>query len=70
MQIVDRLTEYLNAELELGRIQGGNVAATAAILLSHLHNLALSESIGDRQSIDLECAISDAMAALWQGLAP
>ncbi len=70
MQIIDRLTEYLNAEVELGRIQGSNVAATAAILLSHLHNLALSESIGAHQSIDLECAISDAIEALWQGLAP
>jgi AcrR family transcriptional regulator len=70
MQIVNRLTEYLNAEAELGRIQRENVAAVAAILLSHLHNLALSENIGAHQPIEIERAISDAIAALWKGLAP
>jgi AcrR family transcriptional regulator len=70
IQIVNRLVEYLNAEAELGRIQRGNVEATAAMLLSHLHNLALSENIGDRQLIDTERAIADAIEALWKGLAP
>ena len=70
IQIVNRLVEYLNSEAELGRIQRGNVEATAAMLLSHLHNLALSENIGDRQPIDTERAISDAIEALWKGLAP
>jgi AcrR family transcriptional regulator len=70
MQIVSRLTEYLNAEAELGRIQREHVTATAAMLLSHSHNLALSENIGAHQPIDTECAISDAIAALWKGLAP
>lgn len=70
MQIVSRLTEYLNAEAELGRIQRGNVAATAAMLLSHLHNLALSENIGAHQPSDTEREIASAIAALWQGLAP
>lgn len=70
VQIVDRLTEYLNSEAELGRIQQGNAMVTAAILFSHLHNLALSENIGAHQTIDTEHAISDAIAALWRGLAP
>ena len=70
MQIVNWLTEYLNAEAELGRIHRDNVAATASILFSHLHNLALSENIGAHQTIDTEHAISDAIAALWKGLAP
>jgi AcrR family transcriptional regulator len=70
IQIANRLVEYLNAEAELGRIQRGNVEATAAMLLSHLHNLALSENIGDRQLIDTERAIASAIAALWKGLAP
>ncbi len=70
VQIVNRLVEYLHAEAELGRIQRGKVEAIAAMLLSHLHNLALSEHIGDRQPIDTELAISDAIEALWQGLAP
>jgi AcrR family transcriptional regulator len=69
-QIVSRLTEYLNAEAELGRIQRENVASTAAILLSHLHNLALSENIGSHQPVDTEGAIADAIAALWKVLAP
>ncbi len=70
IQIVNRLTEYLNSEAELGRIQRENVEATAAMLLSHLHNLALSENIGDRQPIDTNRAITDAIEALWKGLAP
>jgi AcrR family transcriptional regulator len=70
MQIVNRLTEYLNVEAELGRIQGENVSATAAILLSHLHNLVLSENIGSHQPIDTDSAITEAIAALWKGLAP
>lgn len=70
IQIVNRLVEYLNAEAQLGRIQRENVEATAAMLLSHLHNLALSENIGDRQPIDTNQAISDAIEALWKGLAP
>ncbi len=70
IQIANRLVEYLNAEADLGRIQRENVEATAAMLLSHLHHLALSENIGDRQPIDTNLAISDAIAALWKGLAP
>ena len=70
MQIGNRLTEYLTAEAELGRIRRDHVAAAAAILLSHLHNLALSENIGSHQPIDTECTISDAIEALWKGLAP
>lgn len=69
MQIGNRLTEYLNAEAVLGRIRKDNGAATA-ILLSHLHNLALSETIGLHQTTDTECAISGAIAVLWKGLTP
>jgi AcrR family transcriptional regulator len=69
MQLANKLTEYLNAEAALGRICKDNVAA-AAILLSHLHNLALSENIGSHKPIDTDCAISDAIEALWKGLAP
>ena len=70
VQIGDRLTAYLNAEADLGRIRKDNVAAAAAVLLSHLHNLALSETIGSHQFIDTERAVSDAIAALWEGLTP
>ncbi|AFY70006.1 transcriptional regulator, TetR family [Thalassoporum mexicanum PCC 7367] len=69
IQIGNKLMEYLNAEADLGRICKGNVAA-AAILISHLHNLALSETIGSHQPIDTECAIADAIEVLWKGLSP
>lgn len=69
MQLNIKLTEYLNAEAQLGRIRTGNSAA-AGLLLSHLHNLALSENIGSHQPIDTERAISEAIAAIWIGLAP
>lgn len=69
MQVGNRLTAYLINEAELGRIRKDSVGV-AAILLSHLHNLALSETIGLHQSRDTECAISDAISALWEGLAP
>lgn len=69
MQLSNKLTEYLNAEAQLGRINKDNIAAAAGILLSHLHNLALSETIGSHHPIDTERAISDAIAALWTGLA-
>ena len=69
MQLANKLTEYLDAEAELGRICKDNVAA-ATILLSHLHNLALSETIGLHQPIDTDRAVSDAIEALWKGLVP
>jgi AcrR family transcriptional regulator len=69
MELANRLTAYLNAEAELGRIRKDNVAA-AAILLSHLHNLALSENIGLQKSIETDRAVTDAIEAIWKGLAP
>lgn len=70
MQISEKLTAYLNAEADLGQIRKDNIAAVAAVLLSHLHNLALSEMIGLHRSIDTEQAVSDAIAVLWEGLSP
>jgi AcrR family transcriptional regulator len=70
MQISNQLMAYLNAEADLGRIRQEGVATAAEILLSHLHNLALSETIGAHQSRDTERAISDAIALLWQGVKP
>ncbi|MES1025083.1 TetR/AcrR family transcriptional regulator [Gloeocapsa sp. BRSZ] len=70
MQIGNELTAYLTAELNLGRIYTDNAAVTATVLLSHLHNLVLSETIGAHQPIDTDRAISDAIAVLWNGLAP
>jgi AcrR family transcriptional regulator len=69
-QISNQLIAYLNAEADLGRIRQEGLATAAEILLSHLHNLALSETIGAHQPIDTETAISNAIAMLWKGLAP
>jgi AcrR family transcriptional regulator len=68
MQLAHKLTEYLNAEAKLGRCRDN--PAAGAILLSHLHNLTLSENIGLHRSIDTELAITEAIESLWQGLAP
>jgi AcrR family transcriptional regulator len=70
MQISQRLTEYLNAEVNLGRIRPDGVTTAAEILLSHLHNLALSETIGLHQPVDMERAIANAIELLLKGLAP
>lgn len=70
MQLSAKLGDYLNAEAALGRIHQDNVAAMVEILISHLHNLALSETIGSHQPKDTKCAISEAIAALWNGLNP
>lgn len=70
MLIGDRLTEYLRAEAELERIQPVQVATAAEILLSYLHNLALSEVIGSHHFMDIEDVISEAIETLWQGLDP
>lgn len=66
MQLAHKLTEYLNAEAKLGRCQ--NNEAVAEILLSHLHNLALSENIGLHGSSDTDRAITEAIESLWKGL--
>lgn len=70
MQLSEKLTEYLNAEAQLGRIRTDNIAAVVGLILSYLHNLALSENISSSQPIGTESAISDAIAALWTGIAP
>jgi AcrR family transcriptional regulator len=70
VQISNQLSSYLNAEADLGRVRQEGVATAAEVLLSHLHNLALSETIGAHQSRDTEHAIFDAIALLWQGVKP
>ena len=70
MQIEQELNAYLNAEADLARIQPDRRSMAASVLLSHLHNLALSETIEARRSADTEHAISEAISVLWQGLEP
>lgn len=70
VHIERELIAYLKAEANLGRIDSDKIVATASILLSYLHNQALSETIGAHRSIDIDTdrAISDAIAVLWRGL--
>lgn len=69
IQIGNRLTEYLMAEAEIGRIRRSQVEIAVAILLSYLHHLAMSETIGAHQG-SAKATITDAINALWQGLEP
>lgn len=70
IQISNRLTEYLKAEAEISRIRRSQVEIATAILLSYLHHLALSETIDSSQHEKGMETITDAIEALWQGLAP
>jgi AcrR family transcriptional regulator len=70
MQISDRLCAYLNAEADLGRIRPGSAETMADILISHLHHLALSQTIDPNRSIDLDLAIADAIKLLCRGVIP
>ena len=70
MQISARLVEYLDKEAALGRINGDSTLATTALLLSHLHHIALSQDIGAHPPSEVESAVSDAIQVLWHGIAP
>ena len=59
VQIEQELKAYLNAEADLARIQPDRGSVAASVLLSHLHNLALSETIEARCSTNTEHAISE-----------
>jgi AcrR family transcriptional regulator len=69
IQLSERLTDYLMGESKLGRVRKGNVAITIDILLSHLHNLALYETIGAPKT-EVQLVVADAISVLWKGLAP
>ncbi|MBE9060287.1 TetR/AcrR family transcriptional regulator [cf. Phormidesmis sp. LEGE 11477] len=69
IQIGNRLTEYLHAEAEIGRIRRSQVEIAVAVLLSYLHHLAMAETIGAHKE-STQGTISDAIEALWQGLCP
>ncbi len=68
MQIEQELLTYLSAEAVLGRIRPDGIDATTKILISHLHHLALSKTIGGQDAVDTQQAIADAIDLLWQGL--
>lgn len=68
MQIEQELLAYLSAEAVLGRIRPEGIDATTKILISHLHHLTLSKTIGGQDAVDTQQAIADAIDLLWQGL--
>ena len=70
MQISAWLVEYLDREAALGRINGDSTLATAALLLSHLHHIALSQNIGTHPPTEVESAVADAIHVLWRGITP
>lgn len=70
MQIGKMLTAYLDAEADLGRVRQGTAETATAILISYLHHLALSETIGSHPAIDTDLAISKAIALLCNGSIP
>lgn len=70
IQIEQELLAYLSAEAALGRIRQDGIDATTKILISHLHHLALSKTIGGQDAVDTQQAIADAIDLLWQGLEP
>ena len=69
VQIGNRLTAYLVAEAEIGRIRRGQVEIAVAVLLSYLHHLAMSETINAHPRSG-QGTVADAIKALWQGLDP
>ncbi|MFK8185445.1 MAG: TetR/AcrR family transcriptional regulator [Phormidesmis sp.] len=69
IQIGNRLSAYLYAEAEIGRIRSSQVEIAVSILLSYLHHLAMSETIDAHQK-KVKGDIPGAIGALWQGLEP
>lgn len=69
-QIKQALLDYLSAEAMLRRICPESIEATTDVLISHLHHLALSATIGGQVSTDIPKAIAEAINLMWRGLAP
>lgn len=69
VQLNEKLTDYLTGESKLGRVHKGNIAIAIDVLLSHLHNLALYETIGAPKT-KVDRAVAEVVALLWKGLAP
>ena len=70
MQVGQRFTEYLTAEVGLGRVRKGSPEAAASLLISHLHTITLMDSIGGHGAADARQAVKEAVAVLWAGLRP
>ena len=70
MQVGQRLAEYLSAEARRGRVREGIPHAAATLLISHLHTLALMESVGGQTPADARQAVKEAVGVLWAGLRP
>lgn len=70
MQLSEKLMDYLTTESNLGRVRKDKIAVAINVLLSHLHNIALYESIGISESTKIHHAVADALLVLWEGLNP
>jgi AcrR family transcriptional regulator len=69
MQLREKLIDYLVEESKLNRVSQSNLAITANVLLSHLHNIALYEAIGAPKT-KVDSNVADTISLLWDGLAP
>lgn len=69
MQLSEKLVNYLASEAKIGRVCSRNITIATNVLLSHLHNITLYETIG-ACSDKVESAVTDAITVLWEGLAP
>lgn len=70
IQIRERLAAYLSQEAEAGRVAKGRTSAAADLLISHLHNHALMETVGGTADGSSDRVVAEAVAVLWEGLAP
>lgn len=68
--LVDALATYLREAAGKGRIRADAPLATAGLLVSAIHSLALFEMLEVHGRRDMEQAIDGFVAALWNGLSP
>jgi AcrR family transcriptional regulator len=67
-QLREQLLDYLTAEAKLGRVRSDQLMIAVEVLLSHLHTIALHETIGEPPKTDR--AVTEVVALLWAALAP
>jgi AcrR family transcriptional regulator len=70
MELTQALARYLAREHTRGILRANNPLATASLLVSAIHSLALFEMMEFHGGQDLEHAVGLFVNALWSGLAP
>lgn len=70
MQFGERLAAYLASEAEAGRVGKVDFETVAGVLVSHIHNVAMMDSLSGREIAEARVEVSKAVEVLWTGLAP